>query len=50
VDIACSGIYSLIGFVVFSAFIAYIIRESPKKKLATLLMGIPLIVALNISE
>jgi exosortase len=48
VDIACSGIYSLIGFVVFSAFIAYIIRESPKKKLAILLMGIPLIIALNI--
>jgi exosortase len=48
VDIACSGIYSLIGFVVFSAFIAYIIRESPKKKLAILLMGIPLIVALNV--
>jgi exosortase len=48
VDIACSGIYSLIGFVVFSAFIAYIIRESAKKKLATLLMGIPLIVGLNI--
>ncbi|MCW4024123.1 MAG: exosortase/archaeosortase family protein [Candidatus Bathyarchaeota archaeon] len=48
VDIACSGIYSLIGFVVFSAFIAYIIRESPTRKLVTLLMGIPLIVALNI--
>jgi hypothetical protein len=31
IDIACSGIYSLIGFVVFATFIAYIIRVQEKK-------------------
>jgi exosortase len=48
VGIACSGIYSLIGFLIFAAFIAYIIRDKPWKKLALLLLGLPLIYLLNI--
>jgi exosortase len=48
VDIACSGIYSLIGFITFAVFIAYIIRDKPWKKLALIALGIPLIYLLNI--
>lgn len=48
VDIACSGVYSLIGFTIFAIFIAYITRSTLKHKLAILLLGLPLIVALNI--
>jgi exosortase len=48
VDIACSGVYSLIGFLIFAVFIAYIIRDKPMKKLALFLVGIPLIYLLNI--
>jgi len=48
VDIACSGIYSLIGFLIFAVFIAYIIRDKPWKKLALILIGLPLIYSLNI--
>ena len=48
VDIACSGIYSLIGFIIFAVFIAYIIRDKPWKKLAILIIGLPLIYLLNI--
>lgn len=50
VDIACSGIYSLIGFIIFAAFIAYIARERPWKKAAILSIGFPLIVLLNITR
>ena len=48
VDIACSGVYSLIGFLIFATFIAYIIRDKPWKKLAILPIGLPLIYLLNI--
>ena len=48
VDIACSGIYSLIGFVIFATFIAYITRDKTWKKAAIFLIGLPLIYALNI--
>lgn len=48
VDVACSGVYSLIGFVIFALLIAYIMRGKLRNKFAILLMGIPLIVALNI--
>ncbi len=50
VDIACSGIYSLIGFLIFAVFIAYIIRDKPWKKLALILIGLPLIYSLNIAR
>ena len=48
VDVACSGVYSLIGFVIFAVFIAYITRGKLWSKLAILIMGIPLIIVLNI--
>ena len=48
IDVACSGVYSLIGFVIFATFIAYITRGKLWSKLAILSMGIPLIIVLNI--
>jgi exosortase len=48
IDVACSGVYSLIGFLIFAVFIAYITRGKLYSKLAILLLGIPLIVTLNI--
>jgi exosortase len=48
IDIACSGIYSLIGFVIFAALIAYIIRDKTWKKIALILTGIPIIYLFNI--
>jgi len=48
VAIPCSGIYSLIGFLVFSAFVAYIVRDKLWKKLAIFLIGFPLIYSLNV--
>jgi exosortase len=48
VDIACSGIYSLIGFLIFAAFIAFIVRDKLWKKAAIFIVGLPLIYLLNI--
>jgi len=48
VDIACSGIYSLIGFTIFAVFIAYIIRDKSWKKITLIIIGLPLIYLLNI--
>ena len=48
VDIACSGIYSLIGFLVFAAFVAFIVRDKLWKKAAIFFVGFPLIYFLNI--
>jgi len=48
VDIACSGIYSLISFLIFALLVAYIIRDKLWKKIALILTGIPLIYLLNI--
>ena len=48
VDIACSGIYGLMGFLLFAVFIAYIIRDKLWKKLALIVLGLPLIYLLNI--
>ncbi len=48
VDVACSGIYSLIGFAIFALFIAYIMRGKLWGKLAIVTIGIPLIMVLNI--
>ena len=48
IDVACSGVYSLIGFIIFAVFIAYITRGKLRNKLAILVAGIPLIIALNI--
>jgi exosortase len=48
VDVACSGVYSLIGFIIFAVFIAYNSRGKLWSKPIILLLGIPLIIALNI--
>jgi len=48
IDVACSGIYSLLTFITFSSFTAYILRGSIKKRIITFFAGFPLIYALNI--
>ena len=48
IDVACSGVYSLVGFIIFAVFIAYINRGKLWGKTAILLLGIPLIIILNI--
>lgn len=48
VDIACSGIYSLIGFLIFAIFIAYIIRDKLWKKSVVMIIGMPIIYLFNI--
>lgn len=48
VDITCSGIYSLMGFLVFALFVVYIVRDKPWKRAVLLLIGFPLIYMLNI--
>jgi exosortase/archaeosortase family protein len=48
VDLACSGIFSLIGFTLFAVFIAYATRGKLLRKIAVFLMGLPLIFLLNI--
>jgi exosortase/archaeosortase family protein len=48
VDVACSGIYSLVGFVVFASFLAYIVRDKYWKKIVIIAIGFPLILFLNI--
>lgn len=48
IDVACSGVYSLIGFVIFAIFIAYINRGKLWSKFVILLAGIPLVIVLNI--
>ena len=47
VDVACSGIYSLIAFLVFIVLILYIIREKSWKKYTLLIVGFPLLIILN---
>lgn len=48
IDIACSGLYSLIGFLIFTVFITYIARTSLWKRATIFLIGFPLIYILNI--
>lgn len=48
VDIACSGIYSIIGFFIFATIIAYIAKTKTWKKPAIFLIGLPLIYLFNI--
>ena len=50
IDIACAGVYSLIGFTIFSVFAAYIARGPAWKKATLFLAGFPLIYALNITR
>lgn len=48
VDLPCSGIYSLIAFTMFAAFLSYIIRGSIIKKITLFLTGFLILQALNI--
>jgi exosortase len=48
VDIACSGLYSLIGFLAFAAFITFAIRDKTWKKAVAFTLSLPLVYALNI--
>lgn len=48
VDVACSGLYSLIGFLVFAVFISFIVRDKTWKKISIFAIGFPLIYLLNI--
>jgi len=48
VDVACSGIYSLVGFALFATFLAYIVRDKIWKRIAIMIVGFPLIYLLNI--
>jgi exosortase len=48
IDIACSGMYSLIGFIIFATFVTYIVRDKILKKIPIFLLGLPLIYSLNI--
>jgi len=48
VDVACSGVYSLIAFLVFSIFVAYIVRDKTWKKILIFVTGFPIIYAFNI--
>jgi exosortase/archaeosortase family protein len=50
VDTASSGIFSLVGFLVFVVFIAYIIRDKPWKRFTLFLIGFPLIYVLSIAR
>jgi len=50
IDVACAGIYSLIGFFVFALFAAYIAKGTPQKKGALFLTGFILIYALNVAR
>ncbi|MFX0212246.1 MAG: exosortase/archaeosortase family protein, partial [Candidatus Hodarchaeota archaeon] len=48
IDLACSGLYSMIGFIIFAVFMAYITREHMHKKLTIIVVGLPIIYSLNI--
>jgi len=48
VDLPCSGIYSLVAFIMFATFLAYIIRGSFTKKFAVLIIGFLILQFLNV--
>lgn len=48
IDMACSGIYSLVGFALFAVLIAYIVRARKWQKIVIFIVGFPLIYSLNI--
>lgn len=48
VDLACSGIYSLVAFTMFATFLAYIIQGSLIKKAALFLLGFVVLQILNV--
>jgi exosortase len=48
VDLPCSGIYSLVAFIMFAAFLAFIIHGSLIKKAVLLILGFLILQILNI--
>jgi len=50
VDLASSGIYSLVGFAAFAVFVTYLTREKPWKKAALIMTVIPAVYLLRILE
>lgn len=48
VDLPCSGIYSLIAFIMFATFLAYIIQGALVKKAGLFLLGFAVLQILNI--
>lgn len=50
VDPACSGVYSLMGFLVFALFMVYLVRGGLWKKAVAFSIGFPLIYSLNITR
>ncbi len=48
VDVACSGINSLVGFLVFAFFIAYLVRDKLWKRTTIFGLGVPLVYSLNV--
>jgi exosortase len=48
IDIACSGLNSLTGFIIFAIFIAYISNTKPHRKILIFILGLPLNILLNI--
>ena len=47
IDLPCSGVYSLVAFIIFSAFLAVISKAPAKKRCAIFLLGLPIFEALN---
>lgn len=50
VDIACSGIYSLVAFAMFATFLAFLAKTSVLKKLLLFVLGFSVFAALNITR
>jgi exosortase len=48
VDIACSGVYSLIAFTLVAFFITYLVKGSISKKASMFFIGLPMVYTLNI--
>jgi len=48
IDVACSGLYSLTGFVAFAVFAAFIMRGPAWKRAALFIVGFPMMYGLNI--
>lgn len=50
IDLACSGIYSLLAFATFAAFLAFITTATPIRKIGVLLIGFTIFDLLNIAR
>jgi exosortase len=48
IDLPCSGIYSLVAFIMFATFLAYIATGSAPKKATLFALGIIVFIAMNI--